>query len=108
MGITLLATEVAKAWSSGRYRACLPNDFRMFGGVLRELGGEIDARQILDLVARCEFVVRALTDSTPLRTFENGEQNICFRVRKYIPVIVQFYFRLRSLEAVPEVDEWIS
>jgi hypothetical protein len=89
MGITLLATEVAKAWSSGRYRACLPNDFRMFGGVLRELVGEIDARQILDLVARGEFVVRALTDSTPFRTF--GEQNICFRVRKYIPVIVQLY-----------------
>jgi hypothetical protein len=48
----------------------------MFGGVLRELGGEIDARQILGLVARGEFLVRALMDSTPFRTFENGEQNI--------------------------------
>jgi hypothetical protein len=63
----------------------------MFGGVLRELGGEIDARQILGLVARGEFLVRALMDSTPFRTFENGEQNICFRVRKYIRVIVQLY-----------------
>jgi hypothetical protein len=51
-----------------------PNDFRMLEGVLRELGGEIDARQILDLVARGEFVVRALMDSTPFRTFENGGQ----------------------------------
>jgi hypothetical protein len=69
----------------------------MFGGVLRELGGEIDARQILGLVARDEFVVRALMDSMPFRTFEKGEQNICFRARKYIRVIVQLYLgRWRS------------
>jgi hypothetical protein len=46
----------------------------MLEGVPRELGGEIDARQILGLVARGEFVVRALMDSTPFRTFENGGQ----------------------------------
>jgi hypothetical protein len=84
----------------------------MFEGVLRELGGEIDVRQILGLVARGEFVVRALMDSTPFRTFENGKQNICFRVRKHIPVLYSYIWdagvRLRSLEAVPEVVERIS